>query len=164
MAYTKAACEAAAAALNLKLGGNGYDFAGVYGSKGCYAYSEGSYKGRVYYGLCGTKEAPKDCTKGDAAEQALLKLAVASPKYRIANADCSGAASRLANRPAAPHAAPDCCRRSLDAERCLNVGRQRRRRRRHRNRWWMTPNRFVDCGREGPLRRQSRVRCQSGRG
>ena len=50
----------------LKKGGAGYPFAGNYGTKGCYYYSSGKYKGRAYWGKGGSKSARKKipATKG----------------------------------------------------------------------------------------------------
>ncbi len=42
--------------LGLLLGGKGYEFAGDYSTKGCYAYSDGSFAGRAYYGIGGIDE------------------------------------------------------------------------------------------------------------
>ena len=39
----------------LKRGGAGYSFAGNYGTKGCYYYDSGKYKGRAYWGTGGKK-------------------------------------------------------------------------------------------------------------
>jgi len=42
-------CAAAAEAKGLEIGGAGYAFAGSYGTRGCYYYTEGTYGGRAYY-------------------------------------------------------------------------------------------------------------------
>ena len=48
-------CGATASALGLQLSGNGYAFAGNYGTKGCYAYSSGGYAGMAFFGTGGTE-------------------------------------------------------------------------------------------------------------
>ena len=73
--YSEEACRLYAVRAGLKLGGRGYKFAsGDYGTKGCYAYESGSYKGSVFYGLGGTE---KDISK-----------ALDLPKYRPEGYDC----------------------------------------------------------------------------
>ncbi|KAK3232876.1 hypothetical protein CYMTET_56800 [Cymbomonas tetramitiformis] len=72
--YSKIACGNAATALGISLGGNGYEFAGSYSTKGCYAYSSGTYQGMAYFGTGGTN--------------AESSAAVSSPKYRPAGHDC----------------------------------------------------------------------------
>merc|ERR1719510_1072257 len=62
-------CEAAAVNAGLEIGGGDYDFAGNYGTKGCFAYSSGEYEGMAYFGTGGS--------------QAEMAASVASPKYRI---------------------------------------------------------------------------------
>lgn len=47
-------CRTLAGELNLGLGGNGYSFAGDYGTDGCYTYTSGSYSKYVYFGYSGT--------------------------------------------------------------------------------------------------------------
>jgi len=54
IAYSKEACEEAATALGLSLGGGGFNFTGNYVSKGCYTYSSGTYAQYAYYGTGGT--------------------------------------------------------------------------------------------------------------
>jgi len=51
--FSADACREAASALGLTLGGVGYDFAGDYHTKGCYAYTSGQYAGHAYYGQIG---------------------------------------------------------------------------------------------------------------
>lgn len=43
-----------ALSLGLTLGGNGYDFAGDYSTKGLYSYRNGYYKGQAFFGRGGT--------------------------------------------------------------------------------------------------------------
>ena len=59
----------------MELGGNGYDFAGDYGTKGCYAYNDGKYSNKVYYGNGGTEEQ--------------MTTSLEDPKYRPDGHDCS---------------------------------------------------------------------------
>lgn len=54
---TQQACETHAHALGFVAGGQGYAFAGPYGTKGCYSYTEGKYTGHVYFGTGGTTTA-----------------------------------------------------------------------------------------------------------
>merc|ERR1719242_2319919 len=78
--YSQEACELAAVRNGLSKGGNGYAFAGDYGTKGCYTYSSGSYKGIVFYG-----------TGGSSAQN---KADVSGGKYRPQGSDkCPHAAS-----------------------------------------------------------------------
>jgi len=48
--HSRDACEAAALALGLSVGGAGSDFEGNWSTKGCYTYKKGTYTGHVYYG------------------------------------------------------------------------------------------------------------------
>jgi len=66
---TESACEAAALAKGLLIGGAGHDFTGSFVTKGCYAYTSGQYAGRAYFGLGGT-----------AADRSTEP---ASPQYRV---------------------------------------------------------------------------------
>jgi len=66
---TQDECAAAAQAKGLQLGGAGYDFAGPYGTKGCYTYGSGKYKGMVYFGTGGTEDE--------------MVTAPAPPKFRV---------------------------------------------------------------------------------
>ena len=68
---TEDACEAEALAQSLQLGGAGYDFAGSYGTKGCYSYDSGKYLGRAYFGTGGTVKE--------------MEAVPRAPKYRICN-------------------------------------------------------------------------------
>merc|ERR1711962_1721515 len=52
--YTESACRLAASINKYQVGGNGYQFAGDYTTKGCYVYVNGPFNGRVYYGTGGT--------------------------------------------------------------------------------------------------------------
>jgi len=65
--YSKKACKAAIKQNGLIEGGKSYDFEGNYGTKGCYAYSSGTYKGHAYYGTGGTESQmaakPSDAKK-----------------------------------------------------------------------------------------------------
>jgi len=54
IAYSQSACKAAVKKLNLNEGSGSSDFVGDYGTKGCYYYTSGSYKGQAYYGTGGT--------------------------------------------------------------------------------------------------------------
>jgi len=58
-------CEAAADKLGLAKGGLGYSFQGAYSTKGCYAYNNGKYNGRVYFGTGGTVAQMKENVNGD---------------------------------------------------------------------------------------------------
>ena len=75
------ACEAAATDQGLQLGGNGYAFAGSYGTKGCYSYESGKYQGMAYFGTGGTETA--------------MRATPAKPKYRI-ETSCEGPQSQAA--------------------------------------------------------------------
>jgi hypothetical protein len=66
---TQDACAAAAQAIGLELGGNGYAFSGSYQTKGCYSYESGKYQGMAYFGTGGSP--------------AQMEAAPAAPKYRI---------------------------------------------------------------------------------
>ena len=57
---SQADCEARANALGLELGGAGYDFAGDFGTKGCYTYSSGTYEGKAYFGTGGERDDMED--------------------------------------------------------------------------------------------------------
>ena len=46
-------CQAAAEAAGLQIGGGGYNFAGEYGTKGCYTYNSGKYEGMAFFGTGG---------------------------------------------------------------------------------------------------------------
>jgi len=72
--YSQQECEAAARKLGLQLGGNGYDFAGDYGTKGCYAYISGTYAEMAFYGTGGSKSE--------------MTTTLESPKFRLVNRDC----------------------------------------------------------------------------
>ena len=65
----RAACEARANELGLRLGGGGFAFVGDFGTKGCYTYESGTFKGSAYYGTGG---APDE-----------MATDVASPKERV---------------------------------------------------------------------------------
>jgi hypothetical protein len=54
---TPASCAATANATGVELGGAGYDFAGDFGTKGCYMYTSGAYANKAYFGTGGTDEA-----------------------------------------------------------------------------------------------------------
>ena len=62
--------------MGLQLGGNGYNFAGNYKTKGCYGYKKGSgkYGGISYYGNGGTIEQ--------------MKKPLSGSRYRPDNFDC----------------------------------------------------------------------------
>ena len=47
-----------------KKGGAGYAFAGNYGTKGCYYYNSGKYKGRAYWGTGGSRSDFKKIPRG----------------------------------------------------------------------------------------------------
>ena len=47
---TPEACEVAAIANGLSLGGNGREFVGAYGQRGCYTYVSGEYLGMAFFG------------------------------------------------------------------------------------------------------------------
>ena len=59
----------------MKQGGGGWDFAGGYNVKGCYAYEDGTFAGIAFYGIGGTKEEMKITS-------------LESPKYRPPGYDC----------------------------------------------------------------------------
>ena len=86
-AYSEDACAAEAQKQGLQLGGGGYPFAGAFGTKGCYSYTSGGYKGMAFYGTGGTQSAMQSSDPRD----------VPPPKYRIDtsgfcnNEDMSGA-------------------------------------------------------------------------
>ena len=60
--------------MGLVLGGKGYDFSGDFTIKGCYAYNDGQYARRVYYGTGGTEQE--------------VKTSLAAPIYRPYGYDC----------------------------------------------------------------------------
>lgn len=60
---TEDACGDAATSMGLAKGGKGYAFAGNYGTKGCYYYTDSKYEGRAYFG-----------TGGDAASMSTTEL------------------------------------------------------------------------------------------
>jgi hypothetical protein len=57
---TEDACAAASAAAGIETGGVGYDFAGDYGTKGCYMYTTGTYGGHSYFGTGGSDAAQRE--------------------------------------------------------------------------------------------------------
>jgi hypothetical protein len=69
--YTAADCETEALAKGLRIGGEGYDFEGDYGTKGCYAYDSGTYEGIAFFG-----------TGGDPADME-AEAQTAKGKYRV---------------------------------------------------------------------------------
>jgi len=61
--YSKEACMSAALSMGYKLGNltnSGYNFSGIYATKGCYGYPNGVFKGLVFYGLGGSEEDMQD--------------------------------------------------------------------------------------------------------
>ena len=62
---TESACRDVARSLGLEEGGNGFSFSGNYGTKGCYAYSSGTYMGMAFWGSGGTNEEMKDLALGN---------------------------------------------------------------------------------------------------
>ena len=76
--YSQEACHDAGKRLGLKIGGNGYNFAGNYATKGCHAYKcgshNGNYDGMIFYGIGGTKEQ--------------ISAPLSAPKYRPEGYDC----------------------------------------------------------------------------
>ena len=65
--YTAADCATEAIAKGLRIGGEGYDFEGDYGTKGCYAYDSGAYEGIAFFGTGGDAadmEAEAQTTNG----------------------------------------------------------------------------------------------------
>ena len=54
--YSQQTCRNLGAKLGFKLGHGAYDFIGDYGTKGCYSYKTGEYKGALFYGQGGTKD------------------------------------------------------------------------------------------------------------
>ena len=67
--YSEKVCRDVANSLGLTFGGSG-----SYSNKGCYAYSSGTYKGKVYYGNGGTTDE--------------MKTLLSGTKYRPAGYDC----------------------------------------------------------------------------
>ena len=68
MPYSQQTCIAAGERLfgkNLKLGGDSYNFAGIYETKGCYAYDSGTFSGQLFYGIGGTIEEMKKVPSKD---------------------------------------------------------------------------------------------------
>ena len=51
MPYSGQACINAGEKLGLKEGASGYNYAGDWTYKGCYAYGGGNYKGAYWYGM-----------------------------------------------------------------------------------------------------------------
>ena len=88
---TQDACAAAAESQGLQLGGNGYAFAGSYGTKGCYSYESGKYQGMAYFGTGGTETA--------------MRATPAKPKYRI-ETRCEGPQSQAAGADCIAEPAP----------------------------------------------------------
>ena len=72
--YSEEACAAAVDNLDLQKGYGTYDFADIWGTKGCYAYETGSYAGVAFYGGGGSEEEKKEN--------------LSSPKYRPEGHDC----------------------------------------------------------------------------
>ena len=72
--YSKEACEAAANSLGLEKGYGNYNFAGSYGTKGCYAYETGNYAGVAFYGTGGSEDN--------------MKVELNDPQYRPVGHDC----------------------------------------------------------------------------
>ncbi|MDE0822014.1 MAG: serine hydrolase, partial [Opitutales bacterium] len=65
--YTAADCATEAIAKGLRIRGEGYDFEGDYGTKGCYAYDSGTYEGIAFFGTGGDAadmEAEAQTTNG----------------------------------------------------------------------------------------------------
>ena len=107
------ACEAAATDQGLQLGGNGYAFAGSYGTKGCYSYESGKYQGMAYFGTGGTETA--------------MRATPAKPKYRI-ETSCEGPQSQAAQAIAKGDACSTSCfgtggvrtRHDMNVKRCYD--------------------------------------------
>ena len=57
---TQADCRSASNAAGIEPGGVGYDFAGDYGTKGCYMYTTGTYGGHSYFGTGGSDAAQRE--------------------------------------------------------------------------------------------------------
>lgn len=82
-ANTEAACREAAELAGFEIGGAGWNFAGNYGTKGCYAYEKNSssdYAGRAYFGTL---------SGGATASVSEMQADVASPKFRPLRNDCA---------------------------------------------------------------------------
>ena len=60
--------------LGLQKGGGGYNFVGVYPTKGCYSYESGSFAKMAYYGVGGSEEQ--------------IKAKLTFPMYRPLGYDC----------------------------------------------------------------------------
>ena len=76
----QATCESRAQKDGLAIGGGGYQFAGDYGTKGCYTYEAGTYAGMVFYGTGGDAEASAD----DVAAPKARMMCVATPEQKKA--------------------------------------------------------------------------------
>ena len=73
--YSSDACKLAAHHNRLTRGGRCGKFVGDWGTKGCYAYSSGKYKGCIYYSYSWTTESQ-------------MKSSPGSGKYRPTKYDC----------------------------------------------------------------------------
>ena len=73
--YSEQACLDSVTSLGLEKGGNGYEFSGDYGTKGCYAYESGTYANMAFYGKGGT--------------EIQMKESLESPNYRPYGYDCN---------------------------------------------------------------------------
>ena len=78
--YSQMACMDAILSLSwLEMGtipNSGYEFAGDYNPKGCFAYLSGNYKGLSYYGTGGTVEQ--------------MQQSLENPMWRPQGYDCNG--------------------------------------------------------------------------
>ena len=73
--YSVKACKSAIKNLGYIKGGKGYSFKGNdYSEKGCYAYTDGYFKGHAFYGTRGT--------------QAQMQKELTGNKYRPPGYDC----------------------------------------------------------------------------
>lgn len=80
---TEAACRTKAQELGLLLGGGSSAFTGAFTTKGCYAYSSGSYSGRAFWGTGGSVNQ--------------MQAAVSPPKYRPCLTPSSGGGKATTN-------------------------------------------------------------------
>ena len=77
---SQGACAVEAQKQGLQLGGGGYSFAGKFGTKGCYSYTSGEYKGMAFY------------SNGEI--QSAIEIAPPSQRYRVNTTGfCNGSES-----------------------------------------------------------------------
>merc|ERR1712196_228218 len=80
--YSAEACRQAAQHAGLTLGHAKFPFTGPYGTKGCYTYNSGKYKGHAFYGTGGSETD--------------RKVPARPPKVRVQGHDkCGGGTSEV---------------------------------------------------------------------